>query len=202
MEQKTVIFFGRSGAGKGTQAKLLKEEMNNKDTERKTLYIETGERFRHFMNQDNYTAGLVKATLDKGGLLPVFLPIWIWTQYFVENFTGNENLILDGLTRRIEEAPVLDSAMRYYNRPRPSVLFIKTSREWSKERLLERNRYDDNNADIEARLNWFDESVLPVLDYFKDNSDFYDYHEINGEQTIEEVQRDINKIVFGPDNVK
>jgi len=198
MQQKTIIFFGRSGAGKGTQADLLRDYMQNNDPEkRNTLYIETGERFRDFIKDEgNFTSKMTKSVIESGGLMPEFMPIWVWTSYFIDNYTGTEHLILDGLSRRYDEAPVLDSALRFYRRERPQVVFINTSRQWSVDRLMSRGRKDDNEDDIQRRLDWFEENTTPALNYFKSHIG-YEFIEIDGEQTIEKVHADILSKVFG-----
>jgi adenylate kinase len=99
-------------------------------------------------------------------------------------------MILDGLSRRADEAPILDSAMKFYKRPTPAVISIELSRESAKNRLLGRKRADDTNLDIEKRLNWYDTNVVPAINYFKNNP-YYKFVPINGEQTIEEVHKEI-----------
>jgi len=191
----TFIFFGRSGSGKGTQAKLLKEYLEKADHHRRVLYIETGDRIREFMYQTGYTSSLVKGIIDHGGLLPEFLPIWIWTDYLIRNYTGKEHLILDGLSRRVSEAPVLDSALKFYKCEKLYVVLLDVSREWSKERLMARKRKDDTARDIEARLDWYDTNVVSTMDFFKKNPS-YKFLTINGEQSIEEVQKEIVSKIF------
>ena len=191
MTPKTFIFFGKSGSGKGTQANLLIESLRAKD-ERKILYVETGERFREFINSNNYSAQLTKEVMKLGGLLPVFLPVWIWTDFLVENFSGEEHLVLDGLCRRPAEAPVLDSAMKFYKREKPIIVYINTSDEWSAERLKSRGRSDDSDTYIKSRLDWFEWNVVPALSYFHDNEDYH-FVEINGERSVEEVQSELQE---------
>lgn len=191
--QQTFIFFGRSGSGKGTQAEMLRKYLSEKKgTE--PIYIETGQKFRNFIDQSNYSAKLTKEVLSHGGLMPVFLPIWIWTDDLVNKFDGQRDLILDGLCRRPDEAPVLDSAMKFYKIHKPIVFFIKTGDAWSYERLKGRGRSDDTDQYIKSRLAWFDWNVVPAMAYFYDNPDYY-FFEINGEQSPEEVHKEIiNKI--------
>lgn len=202
MKSKTIIFFGRSGAGKGTQAKLLEEYIQNNDLEKKrVLYIETGERFRDFIkNQDNYTSNLTANVVNTGGLMPEFMPIWVWTSYLIDNYTGSEHMILDGLSRRYDEAPILDSALRFYRRENKKIVFINTSRDWSIEKLTARGRKDDNEADIQKRLDWFDENTMPAINYFKGHVN-YEFFEIKGEQPIEKVHADILSKIFSPEEV-
>ncbi len=190
MSPQTFIFFGPSGAGKGTQAKILIDYLKEKDPDRRLIYVETGQRFRDFMTEASFTSQRTKEIIETGGLLPEFLPIWIWSEYFVKHVSGDEHMILDGLSRRVHEAPIVNSAMKFYNRQNPIVISIEVSREWAKERLLGRERGDDKMEQIEKRLDWFNENVVPAMDYFK-NNEHYKFITINGEQTIEEVNKEI-----------
>lgn len=193
MTPRTYIFYGSSGSGKGTQALLLKEHLEKQDSENKTLYIETGFRLREFVKKENHSSKLTKNILESGELLPEFLPIWIWTDFLIDNVkTGKEHLILDGLVRRVGEAPVLDKALKFYNREKPEVIILNVSHEWSMKRLLERGRHDDHEDNIKLRIEWYDTNVVPTVDFFRSNPD-YAVHEINGEQTIEEVHNEIIK---------
>ncbi len=187
--QQTFIFFGRSGSGKGTQAEMLRKYMQEKKGV-EPIYIETGQKFRNFIDQSNYSAELTKEVMSAGGLLPDFLPIWIWTTDLVNKFDGKRDLILDGLCRRPDEAPVLDSAVKFYKLGKPIVLYVKTSDEWSFARMKERGRKDDSDEYIKSRLKWFDWNVVPAMAYFYDNKD-YNFFEINGEQSIEDVHKEI-----------
>jgi adenylate kinase len=196
MQPKTFIFFGPSGSGKGTQAKLLMEKIKERDTEKPVLYIETGQKFRDFATEASFAAQETKKIMESGGLLPEFLPIWIWTEYFVRHVSGAEHLILDGLSRRAPEAPILDSAMRFYKRESPFVISIELSREVAAERLRNRKRSDDTNLDIEKRLNWYDENVVPAINYFRNNP-YYKFISINGNQDIEEVHKELVERTIG-----
>ena len=190
----TFIFMGRSGSGKGTQATLLEEYLLREDPQTKALYIQTGQHFREFAKKGTHTSALIRDVLTEGGLLPEFLPVWAWTEFLVHHFTGEEHLIFDGVTRRANEAPVLDGALKFYKRENPDVIVIKVSQKWATERLLERGRRDDTQAEIQKRLNWYESDVAPVVEFFKSNP-YYRFHEICGEQTREKVHQEIvNKL--------
>lgn len=194
MTPQTFIFFGPSGSGKGKQSELLMEELKKKDSERKVLYIETGEKLRELAQRDSYTGKEVKKILGKGILAPVFLPIWVWTGIMMENVDGDEHILMDGMSRRIEEAYVLDSAVKFYKRENPFVISIEVSDKWAMERLLARGRSDDKEEEIKKRLSWYHQDVKPVIEYFKNNP-YYKFITINGEQTIEEVHMEIMRKV-------
>jgi adenylate kinase len=190
MRAQTIILFGRSGSGKGTQAELLLKFISDHDPIKKTLYIETGQKVRDFMIHDNYSSKLTADIVENGKLLPEFMPIWIWSNYLIEHFTGEEHLVLDGLSRRPHEAPILDSALRFYNREYPTIIVLDVSREWAAERLKGRARADDNDADIRRRVEWYDTNVVPAIEYFRNNGR-YTVIDVNGEQEIERVHSDI-----------
>ena len=63
---------------------------------------------------------------------------------------------------------------------------------WSYTRMMERRRADDTPEKIQNRLNWYEKDVLPSIEYFK-NKMGYNFIEINGEQMIENVHKDIIK---------
>jgi adenylate kinase family enzyme len=190
MKPLTFIFFGKSGSGKGTQAKLLMEVLKKKSPEKEVEYIETGAKLREFSKEVGLTAKMTSDLMTKGGLLPSFVPIWIWTTYFVRYFDNTEHLVLDGLSRRLYEAPILDDALKFYKREKPFVVVMNVSDKWARERLLERSRADDVEKDISTRLAWFTDNVSPTIDYFRKN-DYYTILDINGEQSIEDVQEEI-----------
>lgn len=190
MTPQTILFFGRAGSGKGTQAQLLMEYLKTHDGGRKCLYLETGQKLRDFITRDNHSARLTKEVMETGGLMPPFMPIWLWTSFLVENFTGDEHLVFDGLCRRRYEAPILDTALQFYKRENVAVIIINTSNEWSIKRALERGRSDDDLSEIKKRLEWFDTEVVSAIQYFRDNP-VYKVFDINGEQTIEEVNKEI-----------
>lgn len=181
--------MGRSGCGKGTQAQLFMDYLRS-ESDRKITYVETGERFRSFIKGAGHSNELSRSIAETGGLQPEFLAVWNWATLFVETITGNEHLILDGMPRRLREAHVLDSAMSFYGRSMPLVVHIQTSKEWAKQRMMERKRADDTEEDIEQRLGWFDVEVAPIFEFYERDRN-YNYIAINGEQSVEGVHQEL-----------
>jgi adenylate kinase len=190
MTPQTFIFIGRSGCGKGTQAKLIQDYLKKNDPERECLYIQTGAEFRKFIQGNSVTQKLSKEVYDKGAFQPEFLAIYMWTNILVNQYTTDEHIIMDGMPRMYHEAGVLDSIWSFYKLNPPFVVYMDISREESHRRLLHRHRFDDTEVEINARLDWFEEKVLPTLDFFKNNPD-YNYLAINGEQDPDAVHKEI-----------
>lgn len=174
---------------------MLIEKLKERDPKRDVLYLETGQKFREFAKEASLTAKKTREIMAEGGLLPEFLPIWVWTEYLVKHVSGEEHMVLDGLSRRSHEAPILDSAMKFFGRENPYVILIDIPREVAAERLLNRKRADDTKEDVERRLDWYDENAVQALEYFKNNSR-YQFISIDGNRPIEEVHQDILKMTL------
>lgn len=192
MNQQAFILIGRSGCGKGTQGKLLMEELKKKDPARPVLYIQTGNEFRTFIKGDSVTSKLSKEIYDQGGLQPEFLTIYMWTTLLVNNYKGNEHIVIDGTPRKYHEAGVLDSIFGFYKLIKPVVIYIEVSKEWATQKLLARGRFDDNAHEIEKRLGWFETDVVPTIEYYRKNP-AYTFVQINGEGGIEEVWAELKR---------
>lgn len=197
---QTFVFMGRSGCGKGTQGKMLESVLRESDPEHDILYLESGDIFRNFIKGNNYSQKLSREVYESGSLQPEFLAVWAWASLMVDNMGGKEHVILDGVPRKLREAHVLDSALKFYKREKTHIIYINVSRDWSKERLLARGRSDDNHDGVEVRLNWFDADVMPAVNYFRGNEE-YVFHDISGEQSIEDVHRDVLKNLGMKENI-
>jgi adenylate kinase len=200
MHKETLIFIGASGCGKGTQVKLLMEELKKRDANTSIFYLQTGQYFREFIKQDNLAARIAREEVERGERAPDFLAMHLWSEVFVQNLTGNEHLILDGSPRSLNEAHNLDIALKFFKRENPAVVHIKVSSEWSyqhlKERSLIEGRADDNDESIRRRISWYERDVLPAVNYYRRDRD-YEFIEIDGERPIEAVHRDIMAHLFG-----
>jgi adenylate kinase len=184
------ILMGRSGCGKGTQVKLLIDYLNKNDCKCKTIHIESGSLLRDYAKGDSFAQNKCREIMNSGGLIPEFLVVGLWANKLISELTGRENIVCDGTPRKIHEAHILDSVFGFFDFDKPKVVLIDVSRDWSMERLLARKRADDTREDIESRLNWFDTEVSQALDLFRNNPN-YDFIKINGEQSIEDVHKEI-----------
>ena len=73
--------------------------------------------------------------------------------------------------------------------------FLETSEEWSTKRLSERRRNDDSLKSIKERMVYFEKDVVPVINYYEKESR-HKLTRINGEQSVEEVHKEILEKVF------
>ncbi len=169
MKPQTVIFIGPQGSGKGTQIERLDAYLRTADPERTVADIQSGRRFRSFAkDKTGYTSEHIASIMDSGRLQPLFLSVALWGMEFAENVDDTCHLLIDGFPRTTAEAVVLDTAFTLYKRDSVSVIFLDTPEEVVRERMIARARPDDTADSIEARLGWYREEVLPVVEYYRE----------------------------------
>lgn len=192
MELQTVLFVGCAGSGKGTQAGMLKQYLERVDPTHPTHHITTGDKFREFAGGDKlYAQRRVKEILNTGGLMPAFLPIWIWSGMFIDLVQNNEHLLLDGFPRRPEEGVILESALEFFERTSPHFIVLDAPDNIIMERLIEhRKRHDDTKEEIQRRLDWYRQEVIPMLVHFR-TSPKYIVHEVDANRSADVIHADI-----------
>ena len=131
-----------------------------------------------------------------GDRQPDFLAIFIWSQVLIKNLKGGEHLIIDGTPRSAHEAEILHTALSFYERKNPVVIYLNISVEAAEERLRARKRIDDkDDKKNDKRLNWFETDVSPAIDFLKNNPR-YRFLEVDGENSPEEIHEEIIKKAF------
>ena len=213
-----VIFLGKQGSGKGTQAELFGKKFG-------LDYVGSGDLLRERMRKNDFTGKKIKGIMKEGELNPTSVIFKLWLDKF-ENFKKEEKLkgfIIDGSPRKIFEAYLIDDALGWYGwKKNLKVVLIDISRRVAIQRLLKRRmckkcgkiipyvgdfkkvkkcpdcqgelikRMDDNLPAIKERLSWFRTDVQPVINFYKKTGRLI---RINGEQSIENVFKDILKVI-------
>ena len=197
MNLQTLIFIGRSGCGKGTQAELLGKYIQENDKEgRDIFYLVTGDQFRKLIKKKNYTGNLALKIYDDASRQPDFLAVYLWSSVLIDEFSGDQHHIIDGTPRSLSEIEILDTAMKFYGREKPVFIYMNVTSQWAIERLYGRGRLDDAAFEnLKIKQKWFDSDVIPAIKYAKKNP-LYRFVEINGEQSIEEVHQEIIQKIF------
>jgi len=157
-----IVFIGPPGAGKGTQCKLLTEELG-------IPHLSTGEMLRG-TGSDSALGKLVSSYIDIGRLAPDYLVMPIVTRRLSEP-DCESGYLFDGFPRTVNQAELLDRFLAEDQKQLDLVLNLAVEKKELVTRLLHRasveHRSDDNEAAISARLEIFQSQTAPVLDHYQ-----------------------------------
>lgn len=196
MQPQTFVFFGIVGSGKGTQVKLLIDFLKAKDG-KECVYAYPGNEYRKIIESNTQTSSLVKTVLDNGGLQPDFLTNSVFVNIILKEISLDKHLIADGYPRTLVQAECFDEVMKFYGREKTKIIYLEVSREEVIKRMKLRGRHDDTEEGITKRFDEYVKNVIPAMNYFKNRKN-YTIYTIDGEQTVENVHKEIiNKLGLG-----
>ncbi len=208
-----IIFLGAPGAGKGTQAARVAEEL-------KVVHIASGDLFRQALEQGTQLAIQAKDYMEKGRLVPDEITI----QMVLERISAPDctsGVIFDGFPRNLKQAEALDKALAQQGKAIDKVVYIKVSEKELLERLSGRwicrqcqapyhalnspprvlgkcdqcggelyQRPDDTVETVKKRLEVYFVETAPLIDYYTQAGKLL---EVDGEGDMAEVGRRIVK---------
>ena len=179
-----IVLLGAPGAGKGTQAAKLVEEFG-------TPHISTGDMLRAAVKDGTPLGKQAKAYMDAGNLVPDDVIIGLVIERLQDDDT-QVGFILDGFPRTTSQAVALDAELAKMDRPLDAALLIDVEAEVIVKRLTSRRmckdcgyigsvadescpkcngemyqRDDDNEATVRNRLDVYDRSTSPLIDYYR-----------------------------------
>ncbi len=191
MQDYTIIFIGKSGSGKGTQIKLLSDFFASQH-QFDMYHLQSGQGLRELASQDSHSGVLLQKALSEGKLGPTAIAIWSWVSSVIKDFSGQKVFFVDGAPRKLNEALIMDEMFDFFERKNRYVIHVEVSDQWSKDRLHSRGRSDDIDHSIDQRLEWFAQNSPEILSFFEQTGK-YKMFVVNGEQSIEDVQKDVIK---------
>jgi adenylate kinase len=183
-----IALFGPPGAGKGTQSEFLIGKYN-------LFYISTGDLLRKEIAEKTKLGMEAQSSIASGGLVSDEIIVQIIEKTITDNPDSN-GFLFDGFPRTYIQAYILEGLMIKLNTSLNCLISLVVPEEESVLRLLSRGktsgRSDDNEKVIRNRLKEYNEKTLPVLQFYKDKGI---YVEVNGTETIENVNLAITKII-------
>ncbi len=179
-----IVLLGAPGAGKGTQAAKLVEELG-------MCHISTGDILRAAVKNQTPLGVKAKGFMDAGELVPDDLIIDLMKERIQQPDT-EKGVILDGFPRTTTQAVALDTMLTELERPLDAALLIDVDSEVIVKRLTSRRlckecgqigtaadaqcpscggemyqRDDDNEATVRNRLDVYEKSTSPLIDYYR-----------------------------------
>ena len=180
-----IILFGPPGAGKGTQAKHLVKKLNGHQ-------ISTGDMLRDEIQKNSEIGKKIINDMDDGKFVNDEIVNKL-IKNVVVNPDKHNKLIFDGYPRSLSQAKNLDLLLKNLDLKIDLIFFLNVNKETivkriEKRKILEK-RSDDDLSTILKRYDTYMETTRPVLDYYSQNSNFY---EIDGGLKIEQITAKID----------
>ena len=204
---KFIILLGAPGAGKGTQAEVLRSQFG-------AAHVSSGDLFRENISKQTSLGVLAKAYMDKGELVPDDVTIKMVMERIAQPDCAR-GVVFDGFPRTEAQAKALDAALARENKEIGAVLFVQVRDRVLIERLTARwicpvcgsvynlltdpprvagkcdkdgsalnQRDDDKPETVRTRLDVYRRQTAPLIEYYRRAGLL---RELNGEQTIEQV---------------
>ena len=202
-----LILLGAPGAGKGTQADIIKKTLG-------IPTISTGNILRAAVKNGTPTGLKAKEYMDAGRLVPDEVIIGIIQERLAKPDCAN-GFILDGFPRNTAQAVTLDSELSAMGREIDCALLVDVAPEVIIDRLSSRRtcracgytgtaadatcpkcggemyqRDDDKPETIKNRLDVYEKSTSPLVDYYRGQGLL---KSVNGDQARETVYGDVKE---------
>ncbi|WP_020498905.1 adenylate kinase [Sciscionella marina] len=155
-----LVLVGPPGAGKGTQASVLAEQLG-------VPHISSGDLFRAHIKGGTELGKQVSSILDEGKLVPDDVTNEMVRERLAEPDAA-KGFILDGFPRNTGQADVLAGILAKQDAKVEFVLQFEVPDEELIARLLERGRTDDTEAVIRERQAIYRSETAPLLEYYSD----------------------------------
>ncbi|MBK5192493.1 MAG: adenylate kinase [Flavobacteriaceae bacterium] len=188
-DMKNLVLFGPPGAGKGTQADVLKVKYN-------LVHISTGDVFRYNIKNQTELGLHAKSFMDKGQLVPDDVTIKMLGAELDKNPAAN-GFIFDGFPRTAAQAEALSDLLAEKNTDVTAMIALEVDDEVLVERLLERGKTsgrpdDADEAIIRNRIEVYYDETSILKDFYEKQGKYYG---VTGVGSIEEITGRISKVI-------
>lgn len=176
-----IVLLGQIASGKDTQADLLKKDYV-------VQLVESGKYWRALAKKNTSDGDWVRRTTAKGKPAPVALMKKFLVEQ-IEKKNKSKKLLFVGNPRLKPEGVLLNKLLNAKHEDY-MVLYITLPDKEIKKRSYARVRNEDDRKYVDIRIAWHKDQVSKTVAYFNSLGRLV---KINGNQTIERVNKDIQK---------
>lgn len=214
---KNIMFIAPPAAGKGTQAELVVAKYH-------IPHISTGDILREISKEDSELGHYVFETLASGKLVKDEITYQLIQDRLSKDDCKN-GFIIDGFPRNLEQAIEYDKILTNLGYTIGNVIYININEKTLEKRITGRRicedcktifnindpasapqiesvcdncggklyqRNDDNLEAFQTRYQMYLEKTEPIIEHYRKQNVL---HEVNGEDTVENVFKKIDKII-------
>src|SRR5574338_198249 len=206
-----IVLLGPPGAGKGTQAQVISQEMN-------LAHISSGDLFRENLKNQTELGKLAQGYMNRGELVPDDVTIAMVRER-ISRSDCVDGALLDGFPRTPAQADALAEMLAEMGQKVDSVPYISVPAEKLIERLGGRwtcptcgrvyhekynppkvagvcdvdgtaliQRDDDKAETVERRIRVYMEQTSPLIEYYRQKGLLV---EVDGTRSIDDVSKDV-----------
>ena len=168
-----LLFVGPPGAGKGTQAERVAEELG-------IAHVSTGEMFRS-LDPSSEIGARVNEIMESGGYVPDEIVVAMLSER-IRRPDASRGYILDGFPRTAGQVQALDGLLGQDGLD--AVVLFDVSEERLVERLMGRGRADDTEATIRNRMEVYRKQTEPLIEIYDERGILV---RVSGEGGIPEI---------------
>lgn len=188
-KMKNIVLFGPPGAGKGTQAEVLKNKYN-------LVHISTGDVFRYNIKNETELGVLAKKYIDAGDLVPDEVTINMLKDEVNKN-ADVAGFIFDGFPRTESQAQALDSFLAEKGERINGMVALEVAEDILVGRILERGKTsgrsdDTDESKIRNRFNEYNTKTAVLKDYYDAKGNYYG---VDGVGSIEEITTRLSEVI-------
>jgi adenylate kinase len=163
MSARRLLLLGPPGAGKGTQAQRLVEDLG-------IPQVSTGDMLRAAVAAGTPVGNEARSFMDAGKLVPDEVVIRVARERLRQPDCA-EGFILDGFPRTVAQAEALDDLLEELGCKLERCVALRVSEEELVARLLSRarieGRSDDTEEAIRTRMAEYDGKTAPLIAYYR-----------------------------------
>lgn len=181
-----IVFFGKPGSGKWTQAELLRDALKGQIS-----HLSTGDIFRSLTSRPNAIGDYVTDRMNAGFLIDDAVTISLFNAYFYTVIDSDKAMLLDGYPRTMQQ---MEAFLNLCTEKGRTVIWLnfELDDETTIERMMSRARDGEDAEVMKTRLEQYYHHTHPLVERFAQAFPLYN---IDASLSIESIHEEVKRLV-------